>query len=122
MGWTLRLDREREWPAGRKVSEIALRDPTLRDMRSLPEIEKAETLPGGVSRYGIDWDALARWLQHLVADDVDRGLVEMLSPAEAERAKTALIGFFAPAAAATPSRTPPTTSASEPDSDRIRIE
>lgn len=122
MAWSLKLDREREWPAGRKVDEIALRDPTLRDMRVLPEIEKAETLPGGISRYGIDWDAVTRWLQHLVTDETDRALIEMLSPAEAERAKVALIGFFAPAAASAPSKTPPTTSASEPESDRIRIE
>lgn len=121
MGWSLKLDREREWPAGTKVVSLVFRDPTLRDMRALPEIETVRTFEG-VTSYGIDWDALARWLELLCVEEAYRPLINQLSPAESQRAKDDVLGFFGSAVAAPPLKTPPTTSASEPSSDRIRID
>ena len=121
MGWTLTLDREREWPAGSKVAALSFRDPTLRDMRALPEIETIRSV-GGATNYGIDWDAVSRWLEALVSDEANRPLVNQLSPAEAQRAKDQVLGFFGSAVAAPPSKTPPTISGSEPSSGGIRID
>lgn len=121
MGWLLKLDREREWPAGTMVSELSFRDSTLRDMRALPEIETVRTT-GGTTHYGTDWDAVGLWLEALIVDETNRRLVNQLTPAEAERAKVHLLGFFGSAAAAPPLKTPPTTSASEPPSGTIRID
>lgn len=122
MSWTLTLDREREWPAKRMVAEIEFRDPTLRIMRTLPEIELIRTYPDKTSTYGVDWAAVDAWLKALVKEDVDSSLIDQLSPAEAERAKAKLLGFFGSAAAATPRKEPPTTSGSEPASVQTRID
>lgn len=122
MAWSLPLDKEREWPAKHMVGELSFRDPTLRDMRALPEIEEVRTYPDRSSVYAVKWDAVDAWLSELVRPEEHRGLIGQLTPAEATRAKDRLLGFFAPAAAATPRSAPPTTSDSEPASDRIRIE
>lgn len=122
MTWSLGLDKPREWPAGRSVDAIALRDPTLRVMRTLPDIETARSFPDGSSSYGVDWAAVEAWLKALVSDPVDAGLIEQLSPAEAERAKAALLGFFGTAAAETPRSAPPTISDSAPVSTATRID
>ena len=121
MGWSLKLDREREWPAGTRISELSFRDPTLRDMRGLPEIEVLRER-GAERVYGIDWDAVSRWLETLVADEANRSLVNQLSPAEAQRAKDQVLGFFGSAVAAPPLNPPPTTSVSEQPSRVMRID
>lgn len=122
MSWTLKLDSKREWPAKTFVEEIAFRDPTLAVMRRLPQIEMVRTLPDQSSVYSIVWDAVDAWLRALIADEINLGLVDMLSPAEAERAKNAILGFFTSAAAVTPRSAPPTTSSSPPASATTRIE
>lgn len=122
MTWSLPLDKEREWPAGRKVTVLEFRDPTLRDMRALPEIEEVRTFPDGSSVYALKWDAVDAWLTALVKPDENAGLIGQLSPAEATRGKDSLIGFFTSAGGGTSKSAPLTTSASEPDSGRIRID
>ncbi|MFC5505155.1 hypothetical protein [Bosea massiliensis] len=120
--WTLALDKQREWPAGTFVTSIDFRDPTLRDMRALPEIETARYLKDGSASYGIDWDAVDSWLRRLLKDEIKLGLIDQLSPAEAERAKVTLLGFFGTAEVEKPRSAPPTTSASEPSSAQTRID
>jgi phosphopantetheinyl transferase (holo-ACP synthase) len=122
MSWKLTLDKEREWPAKRMVGSIEFREPTLRIMRTLPEIELIRTFPDRSSSYAVDWAAVEAWLKALVTDEVDSGLIDQLSPAEAERAKVVLLGFFNTAAAATPRSEPQTISASEPASAQTRID
>lgn len=122
MSWSLSLDKPREWPAGRHVEALDFRSPTLRDMRSLPEIEIVRRHPDGSTSYGVDWAAVEEWLKQLVTDKLNSTLIEQLSPAEAERAKAALLGFFTPAEAEKPRSAPPTTSASAPASAKTRIE
>lgn len=122
MSWSLALDKEREWPAKRMVKAIDFRDPTLRDMRSLPEIETARSFKDGSASYGIDWDAVDSWLRRLLIDELNLGLIDQLAPAEAERAKVTLLGFFGTAGAEKPRSEPQTTSASEPASAQTRID
>ncbi len=120
--WTLALDKRREWPAGTFAIEIEFREPTLRDMRALPEIEMAKSFADGSTQYGVDWSAVDAWLRRLIRDDVKAGLIDQLSPAEAERAKAALLGFFGVAEVEKPRSVPPTTSASEPASAQTQID
>lgn len=120
--WTLALDKQREWPAGTFVTELEFRDPTLRDMRALPEIELAKSFADGSTQYGVDWSAVDSWLRRLIRDDVKASLIDQLSPAEAERAKAALLGFFGVAEDEKPRSAPPTTSASERSSAQTRID
>lgn len=120
--WTLALDKQREWPAGVFVNEIEFREPTLRDMRALPEIEMARSFADGSSQYGVDWSAVDAWLRRLLRDEVKSGLIDQLSPAEAERAKATLLGFFGVAEGEKPRSAPPTTSASEPGSAQTQID
>lgn len=122
MGWKLKLDRRREWPANTFVEEIGLKDPTLALMRQLPEIEIVRYLPDKSTVYETNWQAVSEWLKALVETEVNAGLVDMLSPAEGERAKKALLGFFTSPAAETPPNAPPTTSSSLPGSGQTRIE
>lgn len=122
MSWSLKLDKPREWPAGRSVDAIGFRSPTLRDMRGLPEIEVIRRHPDGATTYGVDWAAVDDWLKLLATDKLDIGLIEQLSPAEAERAKAALLGFFGPAEAEKPRSAPRTTSASAPASAATQID
>ena len=122
MSWKLKLDRPREWPANTTVTELDLKDPTLALMRQLPEIEIVRTLPDRSTVYETSWMGVSDWLKALVESEVNAGLVDMLSPAESERAKKALLGFFTSPAAAEPPKPPPTTSSSEPGSAKTRIE
>lgn len=122
MTWTLKLDRRREWPAQTFVDELTFKDPTLHLLRQLPEIERVRTLPDRSSVYETNWQAVSDWLKALAEPELNSGLVDMLSPAEAERARVALLGFFTSPAASPAPKTPPTTSASEPGSAKTRIE
>ncbi|CAD5275046.1 hypothetical protein BOSE62_130666 [Bosea sp. 62] len=122
MGWTLKLDRQREWPAKTFVDEIGFKDPTLFLLRQLPEIERIRNLPDRSSLYETNWQAVYDWLKALVEVEANSGLVDMLTPAEAERAKAALLGFFTSPAAETAPAPPPTTSSSAPESAKTRIE
>ncbi|WP_420104152.1 hypothetical protein [Bosea sp. (in: a-proteobacteria)] len=122
MAWSLKLDREREWPAGTMIGEIGFRDPTLRIMRGLPAIEEVRTYPDKSTTYEIRWDAVDAWLLALVAKPEDAALIAQLSPSEAERAKETLVGFFTSGAGASGKKTPPTTSASAPASEPTRID
>ena len=122
MSWKLKLDRQREWPAKTFVDEIGFKDPTLFLLRQLPEIERIRTLPDRSSLYETNWQAVADWLKALVEVEAHAGLVDMLTPAEAERAKAAILGFFTSPAAETQPKPPPTTSSSEPASAKTRIE
>lgn len=122
MSWILKLDRQREWPAKVLIDEIALKDPTLFLMRRLPEVEIVRTLPDRSTVYETNWQAVSDWLKALVEVEANSGLIDMLSPAEAERAKVALVGFFTSPAAGTTPKPPPTTSSSELESAKIRIE
>ena len=122
MSWTLKLDRPREWPAKTFVDAIGFKDPTLLLLRQLPEIERVRYLPDKSSLYETNWQAVSDWLKALAESDVNAGLVDMLTPAEAERAKVALLGFFTSPAAEKPPSAPPTTSSSGPASPTTRIE
>lgn len=122
MSWKLKLDRQREWPAKTFVDEIAFKDPTLHLMRQLPEIERVRYQPDRSRLYETDWSAVSDWLKALLESEVNAGLVDMLTPAEAERAKEALLGFFTSPAAEKPPSASPTTSASGPASPMTRIE
>jgi len=122
MSWKLKLDRQREWPANTTVTELDLKDPTLALMRRLPEIEIVRYQPDRSRLYETNWQAVSEWLKALVESEVNAGLVDMLTPAEAERAKEALLGFFTSPAAAEPPKPPPTTSSSELGSAKTRIE
>ncbi|MCP4564063.1 MAG: hypothetical protein GY873_30115 [Bosea sp.] len=122
MTWTLKLERQREWPAKTFVDDLAFRDPTLAVMRRLPQIERVRTLPDRSTLYEVDWEAVDAWLRALIADEVNLGLIDQLMPVEAERAKTALLGFFGSAAADPPRNTPPTTSSLPRASGTTRIE
>lgn len=122
MSWKLKLDRPREWPAKTFVTELDLKDPTLALMRRLPEIEIVRTLVDKSTVYETNWLAVSDWLKALVEIEANTGLVDMLSPAESERAKRALLGFFTSPAAEEPPKPPLTTSSSEPASRQTRIE
>ena len=80
------------------------------------------SFPDKTSTYEIDWGAVEAWLKALVKNDVQSALIDQLSPAEAERAKVALLGFFSSAEGEKPRSAPPTTSASEPASAQTRID
>ena len=120
--WTLALDKKREWPAGTFVTEIEFREPTLRILRGLPTIEVVRSFPDKTSTYEIDWAAVEAWLKALINNEVHSALIDQLSPAEAERANVALLGFFSSAEGEKPRSALPTTSASEPASAQTRIE
>jgi hypothetical protein len=122
MSWTLKLDHRREWPAKVFVDEIAFKDPTLHLMRQLPEIERVRYQPDRSRLYETDWQAVADWLKALIESEVNAGLIDGLTPAEAERAKGALLGFFTSPVAEAPPKPPPTTSSSAPASPVTRIE
>jgi hypothetical protein len=122
MAWVLTLDKPREWPAGAMLSELALNDPTLARMRGLPAIEQVRNFADGSSTYAIDWAAVETWLAALIVDPVQKPVLGMLTPAEADWAKDQLLGFFTSAGGAKPRSAPPTTSASEPASATIRID
>lgn len=123
MTWTLKLDKPRQWPTLKQtLDSIEFKDPSLFIMRRLKPIEVVRTFPDRSHVYEIDWTAVDGWLRELIAEEVNLGLIDMLSPAEAERAKDLLLGFFTSAAAAKPLSAPPTTSSSAPSSAATRIE
>lgn len=122
MSWKLKLDRQREWPAKTMVGEIAFRDPTLHLMEKLPEIEIVRYLPDKSTIYETNWRAVREWLHALVEEEHNAGLLSGLTPAESERAKKAILGFFTSPADEKEPGTLPTTSSSEQASAGTRIE